>query len=94
MKYLKHIIAFVLCITVLCVPFVFSSASAAASGGSFAGIGEYTTHLIADPTTSTAPSDFGSVDANGKVWVDKSVEVNKDHFEITLSALAQEYLRR
>jgi hypothetical protein len=60
--------------------------------GTFAGLGKYTAHLMADPTTAEPPAEFGSASANGKVWVDKSVTVNQDHFEVTLSALAQEYI--
>ncbi len=57
----------------------------------YAGMGDYTVSLQADPTTDKAPTEFGTTAANGKVWVDKSVVVNQDHFEVTLSALAQEY---
>ncbi len=58
----------------------------------YAGIGEYTVRLDADPTTNTPPAEFGTTTADGKVWADKSVVVREDHFEVTLSALAQEYI--
>ncbi len=58
----------------------------------YAGIGDYTVQLDADPTTNTVPAEFGTTAANGKVWTDKSVVVREDHFEVTLSALAQEYI--
>ena len=92
MKYLKQGIALIVCIAILCTQFIFFSASATAPNGIFAGMGEYTTSLLSDPSTMTPPEEFGSISANGKVWVDKSVVANKDKFEITLSALAQEYI--
>ena len=58
----------------------------------YAGIGEYTVRLDADPTTNTPPAEFGTTTADGKVWADKSVVVREDHFEVTLSTLAQEYI--
>ncbi|MBR2013433.1 MAG: DUF11 domain-containing protein [Clostridia bacterium] len=67
------------------------SASGAATE-QYAGIGEYTVRLDADPTTDTIPTEFGTTAADGKVWADKSVTVREDRFEVTLSALAQEYI--
>lgn len=58
----------------------------------YAGMGEYTVSLQADPATDTAPNQFGTTAANGKVWTDKSVTVQQNRFEVTLSALAQEYI--
>lgn len=58
----------------------------------YAGIGDYTVTLQADSATYVAPSDFGTISGNGKVWTDKSVAVKQDRFEVTLSALAQEYI--
>ena len=58
----------------------------------YAGMGDYTVTLQADPATNTAPTEFGTAAANGKVWVDKSVAVKQNRFEVTLSALAQEYI--
>lgn len=59
---------------------------------SYAGVGDYTVMLQADPKTNIPPADFGTVAANGKVWTDKSVEAINNRFEVTLSALAQEYI--
>jgi len=58
----------------------------------YAGIGDYTVTLQADAATHVTPSDFGTTAANGKVWTDKSVAVKQNGFEVTLSALAQEYI--
>ncbi len=60
----------------------------------YAGMGDYTVTLQSDPITNATPSDFGTTAANGKVWTDKSVTVSQDHFEVTLSALAQEYISK
>lgn len=57
------------------------------------GVNNYVATLVADPDTSAAPGDFGTSAADGRVWTDKSVKVGVDDFEVTLSALAQEYRR-
>ena len=54
--------------------------------------GEYTYSLSADPDTGTVPSGFGTVENNGRIWTDKSVAVNGDHFDVNLKVLAQEYI--
>ena len=57
------------------------------------GIGGYVATLSSDPVTSTRPTSFGTSADDGRVWTDKSVSINASQFEITLSALAQEYVR-
>ncbi|MBR6939793.1 MAG: Cna B-type domain-containing protein [Clostridia bacterium] len=60
--------------------------------------GEYTYTLTADPDTGTPPTDdiepggFGDIASNGRIWTDKSVAVNGDHFDVNLKVLAQEYV--
>lgn len=56
------------------------------------GTGSYVVRLEAD-ATSAKPAEFGTVEADGRVWTDKSVAVNGAKFDVTLLALAQEYLR-
>ena len=90
---MKRMLASLLCISLLLCVFpswVLSMESYPEKH--YAGMGDYTVTLQADPITSTPPSAFGTTAANGKVWTDKSVSVNQDHFEVTLSALAQEYI--
>lgn len=68
---------------------------AQAAGGTayMAGIGTYAVEIKADPVT-TRPAEFGKAAGDGKVWTDKSVTViDETNFEVTLSALAQEYRR-
>ena len=90
---MRRTLASILCITLFFgMMAIFNLPAAGATDGSYFGMGDYTAHLQADPQTDTAPSDFGTTDANGKVWTDKSVTVDRDRFEITLSALAQEYI--
>ncbi len=92
---MKRTLASLLCVTLFFgMMTIFNLPAAGAAGGGYSGIGAYTAHLKADPATDTAPSDFGTTAANGKVWTDKSVTVNQDHFEVTLSALAQEYVSK
>ncbi|MDL2238215.1 DUF11 domain-containing protein [Christensenellaceae bacterium OttesenSCG-928-K19] len=65
-----------------------------------AGDGSYVVDTVADVKTSTPPTEddgildgFGSVDSEGRIWVDKSVTAKADgSFDVDLSALAQEYL--
>ncbi len=56
------------------------------------GAGSYVVRLEAD-ATSAKPADFGTLEADGRVWTDKNVSANGANFDVTLSALAQEYLR-
>lgn len=58
------------------------------------GLDNYLLELIADPETNTKPTQFGTTAADGRVWVDKTVKVDENNFEVTLSALAQEYVRQ
>ena len=54
--------------------------------------GDYIYSLSADPDTGTVPSGFGTPESNGRIWTDKSVSVNDDHFDVNLKVLAQEYV--
>ncbi|MBR6360270.1 MAG: hypothetical protein IKS04_00610, partial [Clostridia bacterium] len=54
--------------------------------------GEYTYTLSSDPDTGTVPAGFGTISNNGRIWTDKSVNVNDDHFDVNLKVLAQEYI--
>lgn len=55
--------------------------------------GEYTYTLTADPDTGNSiPPEFGTIANNGRIWTDKSVRVNDDHFDVSLKVLAQEYI--
>ncbi|MBQ7095535.1 MAG: DUF11 domain-containing protein [Clostridia bacterium] len=58
----------------------------------YAGVGNYTASLEADKATGDVPEIFGTAAADGMVWTDKSVKVNGADFEVTLSALSQEFL--
>lgn len=79
--------------TAMMVITLLPAASANAAGTlDGAGVGTYAVALEADPV-SEVPDDFGTSAADGKVWADKSVVVTEDCFEVTLSALAQEYAR-
>ena len=72
---------------------------AAEAGTKLNGINNYVVELSADPSTSArpdqAPDGFGKAASDGRVWADKSVSVNANgtQFDVTLSALAQEYVR-
>ena len=67
------------------------SALAAQSGTD--GLNQYVVNLATDPSASPEiPAEFGTSAADGRVFTDKSVSVNGDEFEVTLSALAQEYI--
>ncbi|WP_256758633.1 InlB B-repeat-containing protein [Cohnella sp. WQ 127256] len=57
------------------------------------GLNNYVVELSSDPSTSTRPSTFGTASDDGRVWADKSVSVNGNQFDVTLSAFAQEYVR-
>lgn len=46
---------------------------------------------VADPDTSLKPSGFGTPGSDGRVWVDKTVQLDGENFEVVLSALTQEY---
>ena len=60
--------------------------------------GEYNYMLDADTDTGTPPTcdlvsgGFGAPESNGRIWSDKSVSVNGDHFDVNLKVLAQEYI--
>ena len=90
---MKKSLATILCLTLFLgmLGWIILPASGSASER-YAGIGDYTVRLDADPTTNSAPAEFGTTSANGKVWTDKSVLIREDHFEVTLSALAQEFI--
>lgn len=55
-------------------------------------LNNYVVEFSSDPATSTKPATFGTAADDGRVWVDKSVSVNGTQFDVTLSALAQEYV--
>lgn len=57
------------------------------------GLDSYVVEVSSDPATSARPSTFGTGSDDGRVWADKSVSVNGSQFDVTLSALAQEYVR-
>ncbi|WP_438433683.1 InlB B-repeat-containing protein [Gorillibacterium sp. sgz500922] len=57
------------------------------------GLANYVVEVSSDPSTSTRPSTFGTASDDGRVWADKSVSANGTQFDVTLSALAQEYVR-
>ena len=63
-----------------------------AEGEGVATRGDYIYSLSADPDTGSVPAEFGTPANNGRVWTDKSVAVNGEHFDVTLKALAQEYV--
>ena len=54
--------------------------------------GDYIYSMTADPDTGSVPAEFGTQANNGRVWTDKSVAVNGDHFDVNLKVLAQEYV--
>ena len=54
--------------------------------------GDTTYTLSADPDTGTMPAEFGTAANNGRIWTDKSVEVDGDRFNVNLQVLAQEYI--
>ena len=90
---MKRFLAILLSITLIFSTLAISTMSAQLNPSKhYAGVGNYTVELESDLPTDTPSSKFGTPDANGKVWTDKSVVVNQDHFEVTLSALAQEYI--
>ena len=70
-----------------------ASVSADAPAAQTNGLDNYVVELSSDPSTSTRPSSFGTESDDGRVWADKSVSVNGSQFDVTLSALAQEYVR-
>lgn len=70
------------------LPTIALAASAAQTG-----LNNYVVELSSDPSTSTRPSTFGKASDDGRIWTDKSVAVNGTQFDVTLSALAQEYVR-
>jgi len=53
------------------------------------GLNNYVVELSSDPSTSVRPTSLD----DGRIWTDKSVSVNGTDFDVTLSALAQEYIR-
>lgn len=63
-----------------------------AEGDGTAARGDYIYALSADPDTGSVPAQFGTRSNDGRVWTDKSVAVNGDRFDVTLKALAQEYV--
>lgn len=63
-----------------------------AEGEGMATRGDYIYSLSADPDTGSVPAEFGTPANNGRVWTDKSVAVNGDHFDVNLKVLAQEYI--
>ncbi len=86
----KKLTALLLCAALIvgCIPF----ASATTVDTDYIMDGEYVYRLKTDSDTSAAiPEDFGTKAADGKIWTDKSVAENGNGFDITLSALAQEY---
>lgn len=72
----------------------------AADTGTLTAQSEYVCRIVSDDMTNTPPyasagvtGGFGSRESDGRVWVDKSVTANdaSNAFDVTLSALAQEY---
>ena len=63
-----------------------------AEGDGVVARGDYIYSLSADPDTGTVPAEFGTQPNNGRIWTDKSVAVNGDHFDVNLKVLAQEYI--
>ncbi|MFS0725196.1 InlB B-repeat-containing protein [Paenibacillus sp. 1P07SE] len=63
------------------------------SGAQMNGLNNYVVELSSDPSTAARPSTLGTATDDGRIWADKSVSVNETQFDVTLSALAQEYVR-
>ncbi|WP_169447579.1 InlB B-repeat-containing protein [Paenibacillus daejeonensis] len=57
------------------------------------GLNNYVVELSSDASTSARPASLGTATDDGRIWADKSVFVNETDFDVTLSALAQEYIR-
>lgn len=89
-----------LLLAVSCLATMVFVGSAAEPVGTTTAQSEYVCRIAADDMTNTPPyasagvtGGFGSEESNGRVWVDKSVSANaaSNAFDVTLSALAQEY---
>lgn len=74
----------------MCMAIILPSCFAEGQNAIYNGMENYVLKMTSDPSTSD-PSGFGDPSSDGRVWVDKSVETNQDNFNVTLSALAQEY---
>ncbi|QKS47597.1 InlB B-repeat-containing protein (plasmid) [Paenibacillus cellulosilyticus] len=70
-----------------------TSVSAGAPAAQVTGLNNYVVEFSSDPSTAARPSTFGTASDDGRVWADKSISVNGTQFDVTLSALAQEYVR-
>lgn len=90
---LKRISLFTLIIAILSSILITPQVRANSSSPQIQGLSNYVVELSSDPTTATRPSTFGTLSDDGRVWADKSVSVNGNQFDVTLSALGQEYIR-
>ena len=80
--------AMALCMVLTLLPAMRANALAADAAGS----GRFLVSIEADPSTAAVPGDFGAAAGDGRIWTDKTVAVNGGTFDVTLSALAQEYM--
>ena len=79
-------------LAVLLLSGIFPMTAIAAQSGTD-GLDQYVVNLVTDSAASPEiPAEFGTSAADGRVFTDKNVSVNGDEFEVTLSALAQEYI--
>ncbi len=87
----KKITASLLCLAIILssIPFAFSASGSA----TYAANDGYIYESKADPATKAIPEEFGTKAANGRVWTDKTVNIDGNGFKITLSALTQEYVK-
>ncbi|MBQ8868674.1 MAG: DUF11 domain-containing protein [Oscillospiraceae bacterium] len=88
----KRILALFLCLTTLLNIALFSVSAEDDVTPVYMGVNDHIISLQADKSTNNVPSIFGTSAADGMVWTDKSVTVNSSNFEVTLSALSQEYI--
>ncbi|MBE6835124.1 MAG: Cna B-type domain-containing protein [Ruminococcaceae bacterium] len=87
----KKLLSFLL-IAVMLIGILPAVHTVRADGESVAVKGDYIYSLNADPDTGTVPAGFGTPESNGRIWTDKSVATNGDHFDVNLKVLAQEYI--
>lgn len=90
---IKKITAIVLSIIFVLGCFPMSAFAAGTQTNPYVAQGQYVYKLSADAPTSDPPEGFGTKEFNGKMWTDKSVNVGNSEFEVTLSALAQQYVK-
>ena len=87
----KRILTLLICLVLILSVVPFSLMANTSLPNTLLSVGNRVVALDADAVSDALPQVFGTKEGDGLVWTNKTVAVKEDKFEVTLSALAQEY---